>query len=284
MAPSGKVFAVGTPLSQGDLFTHLCDTHPTLEIPLTPDVWPDRFPPDWIQSRKEEYRKAGMLREWKQEFELILADSETRVFDTSKVSTIPPSLVPDNLTYYCTLDGAFSESDSADYSAFTVVGIDDTGRWYAWAYAMRAGIPEVIDKLFELQSRFGFFELGIEKGAFRLAVQPEIDRWMNNYQQWFNINELSTTGSKLSRIKALSPLVNSGRLTIIDNESEPNGAAEMLIEQMELIDHTAILCSHDDCIDALSQQLQMPLYVSPGLVPSREDYEGLTEPMANPYL
>ena len=59
--PSGNIYAVGTPLSQGDLFMHLCGLHETIEIPLTDGVWRDRFSDEWIASKKSEYSNAGML-------------------------------------------------------------------------------------------------------------------------------------------------------------------------------------------------------------------------------
>jgi hypothetical protein len=137
----------------------------------------------------------------------------------------------------------------------------------------------VIDRLFELQSRYGFNECGIEKGQFRLAMDREIERRMIEYQQWFNINELSTTGSKLSRIKALVPIINSGRLTVIDT----GDGSEMLMEQMALIDNGAILSEHDDLIDAASQLCQMNLYYNNGTEPTRDDYKGYTEPFKSSY-
>ena len=279
LAPGGEVYAVGTPLSQNDLFMKLCEHYPTLSIPLEPGVWPDRFTEEWILDRKAEYEAAGMLREWKQEYELVLTDRETGVFDTERIQTIASYELPSDLTWYCTLDGAFSEEQSADYSAFALVGIDREGRWYVAPYALRAGLPEVIDRLFELQSQYGFLECGIEKGSFRLAAQHEIERRMNDYQQWFTVNELSTTGSKISRIKALAPIVNSGRMILVDTGED----AELLMEQMTLTDHSACMASHDDHIDALAQMVQMPTFYSGGQQVSREEYESMLSPSKNPY-
>jgi len=280
MEPGAPLWNVGTPLSQGDVFSYMCDNYPTLEIPISDDVWPDRFPPEWIDRKRDEYSKAGMLRAWKSEYELILTDSETRVFDTSRINVVDESSLPGSLSWYCTLDGAFSEAQSADYSAFAVVGIDAYGRWYVAPYGLRSGIDRVIDRLFELQSRYGFLEAGIEKGSFRLAVQHEIERRMIDYQQYFTVNELNTTGSKISRIKALVPVVNGGRLTIVDTGED----AELLMEQLELTDSTACLASHDDHLDALCQMIQMPLHYNEGAIPTREDYEGYMEPRPNPYI
>jgi len=278
LSPDGSIYAVGTPLSQNDLFMHLCSLHDTLSVPLESDVWPDRFSDEWIEEKKLEYKRAGMLREYKQEFELVLTDDETRIFDIDKIQTVDKA--PDGLTWFCTLDGAFSEKDSADYSAFAVVGIDEHGRWYVASYGLKANPSTVVDKLFELQAQYGFQDVGIEKGSFRLAIQAEVDRRMAEYQQWFSVSELSTTGSKISRIKALTPVINSGRLTIIDTGED----AELLMEQLTMTDNTAVLSSHDDHIDALCQMVQMNLYYNEPYTPTRSDYTGITAPDASTYF
>ena len=271
LAPDGSIYAVGTPLSQNDLFMHLCSLHPTIEIPLTDGVWLDRFSDEWIANKKDEYQRAGMLREYKQEFELVLADSETQLFDMNKVKFIDVADVPKGLTWFITLDGAFSEKDSADYSAFIALGIDHNGHWYAAPYQMRAKPQEVIAKLFELVSKYNVLEVGIEKGSFKLSMEKEIEDKQFDYQAYFHVNELSVSGSKISRIKALAPIVNSGRLTIIDTGLD----AEVLTEQMELTDDVSCSATHDDLLDALSQQIQMPLYLSSGA--QDDDVEGSNE-------
>jgi phage terminase large subunit-like protein len=277
--PDGSIYAVGTPLSQNDLFMHLCSLHPTIEIPLEIGVWRDRFSDEWIVGKKQEYVNAGMLREYKQEFELVLTDDETRIFDIHKIETIPEDDVPTGLTWFCTLDGAFSEKDSADYSAFAVLGIAENGQWYVAPYAMKSNTANVVDKLFELQAKYGFNDVGIEKGSFRLAIQSDIDRRMIEYQQYFSVSELSTNGSKISRIKSLTPVINSRRLTIVDTGRD----AELLMEQITMTDNTAVLSSNDDHIDAVCQLLQMNLYYNEDGEATRDDYVGITEEFRSNY-
>jgi len=267
----GILWSVGTPMVQGDIFDILVQNNPTLDIPLNYKAWPDRFTRKYIDETKKEYADIGMLSEYKREFELIMVDAENAVFDINKVSTIGEASVPEGLTYFCTLDGAFSEKDAADYSAFTVLGIDVHGKWYIWSYAMKATPQEVIHKLFELHRQFGFYEVGIEKGQFLLSMKVEIERLQIDNQQYFSVAELSTTGSKIARIKALAPVINGRRMTIVDTGKD----AELLMEQIELTSNEACVATHDDHIDSLCQLLQMNLYYDEdgGYTPTREDYE-----------
>ncbi len=264
--PNGEVYAVGTPLSRNDLFMRLCESHPVLDVPIVSPsgvpAWPDRFSASWIEAKSEEYRAMGMGREWSQEYMLELVDSDSSVFEMDRVRIVPSDTEPPRMSgYVCALDGAFSEKEHADWSAFAVVGVTMDGSWWVWPYQLRGSVSDVMDTLFSLQSRFGFDSVGIEKGAFRLAVRPEMERRMADYQQWINVDELDVGGSKTSRMVALSPVVSSGRLTIVDTGE----AAEALVEQMELTDMEACRASHDDLLDALSSVLRMDSlkYVTP---------------------
>jgi len=254
----GVMWNVGTPMVQGDILDLLSSKNPTIEVPLEYGVWEDRFPNNYIDKLKSEYKDAGMLSEYKREYELVMVDAENAVFDIKKIKTIDEAMLKKDMTYFCTLDGAFSERDAADYSAFTVLGIDSDGLWYVWSYAMKAAPQEVIGKLFELHSRFGFNEIGIEKGQFLLSMKTEIDKLQVDYQQYFNVKELSTSGSKIARIKALAPVINGGRVTIVDTGKD----AELLVEQIELTSNEACVATHDDHIDSMCQLVQMDLYYS----------------------
>ncbi|MHA2024124.1 MAG: hypothetical protein ACTSWQ_10730 [Candidatus Thorarchaeota archaeon] len=272
LAPDGEIYAVGTPLSQNDLFMHLCSLHSTIEIPLTNEAWADRFSPEWIASKKQEYINAGMLREYKQEFELILTDSETRLFDMQKVKYVSEDEIPDGLTWVLVCDLAISEASSADYSALVAVGVDENGTLYFYPTQGRHKPSETASKIFELVAKFDIIDVGIEQGATYLAVKEHLDQLQLDYQSYFNIIELKHQGkAKISRIKSLEPIVNAGRMVIIDNGSE----AEALVEQMELTDHMACMASHDDLLDAAAYITSMDITLADSLIDAdmKRDFE-----------
>jgi len=257
--PNGEIYAVGTPLNNGDLFMHLCGLHGTLEIPLTYTAWPDRFSEEWIRRKKAEYDKAGMLRAYKQEFDLVLSDAETQLFDMDKVSYITEDEIPDNLTWYLTADLAISQNSAADYSAFTCIGVSSKGYWYVYSSQGRLRPSESAAEVFRLVNKFSILNVGVEQGATYLAMSEHLDALMADYQTFFYVDELKHGGvNKHARVKSLEPLVNSGKLIIIDN----GDAAEALTEQLEMTDNESINSTHDDLIDALSYGTQMvPRYI-----------------------
>ncbi len=269
MNPESELWNVGTPLNADDVFMRQCAAFPesTLEIPLDKGVWPDKFTDEWIERTRQEYADNGMLAAWKQEMELVLVDDETSVFEVRKIKTCVESETP-KLTFFCTLDGAFSEQDGADYSAFTILGIDEKKNWFVWTYAMKDNPQAVIHKLFELHSKFQFNTVGIEKGQFLLSMKVEVERLQSDYQQFFTVQPLNTAGSKLARIKALAPVVNSGRMTLVDTGKD----TERLYEQFELTDNEACKAGTDDQIDSCCQLLQLQLHYSEPIDYTRDDY------------
>jgi len=272
LSPDGEIYAVGTPLSQNDLFMHLCSLHDTIEIPLAVNVWSDRFPSKWIDNKKQEYINAGMLREFKQEFELILTDSETRLFDMSKIKYISENEIPKDLTWVLVCDLAISEASSADFSALVAVGIDNNGKLYFYPTRGRWKPSEVAREIFRLVDRFEILDVGIEQGATYLAVKEHLDQLQLDYQNYFNIIELKHQGkAKISRIKSLEPIVNANRMNIIDNGE----ASEELVEQMELTDHTMCMATHDDILDASAYITSMDIALADSLIDEdiEDDYD-----------
>lgn len=278
--PNGEIWFIGTPMTKADIFMKVCEMYPTLKVPLDEEAWEDRFTPEWIESKKSEYQQMGMLREWKQEFELVLTDSETALFNTSKIQFI--DYIPSDVKWYMTCDLAFSDKDTADYSAMTVIGIDSNNQIYCCPYQLRAKPSEVANEIYRLVAKYNILDVGIEQGASFIAVEEYLSRMMTDYNNYFNIIELKHGGrSKHSRIASLEPLVESRRLTVVDMVGM---ASEELIEQFELTDRESCMAEHDDLIDSLAFLSQMELIYYKDSEPTREEYQDMfNRKVVNPY-
>ncbi len=269
LRPGGIVIGSGTPQHKSDPFMSLVGVYGSLKIPISIAAWPDRFDENWITRKKEQFNKLGQMRSWKQEFDLVLTDAESQLFDMNKITYATE--IPEDTVCFMTCDLAFSEKSGADYSGLIVNGVDEQGNWFIYPVAGRWKPSETAGKIFELVNKFNILDVGIEAGASMIAVKEHLDELMLQYQSYFNIIELKHGGkSKISRVSALEPVVQMGRLHIVDN----GDAAEMLIEQMELTDSLTIASGNDDLIDALAYQLDMNAryYVDHGEY-SREEYE-----------
>jgi phage terminase large subunit-like protein len=176
--------------------------------------------------------------------------------------------MPLGLSYYLACDLAFGDKDTNDFSAFVVLGLDKDGRWYVEAHQGRFLPSESAEKIIELVSKYNILEVGIEQGGSYIAVKEHLDKLQLDYQVWFSIKELKHGGkSKLSRVKALEPIVSRSLFNIVTQYD-----AETLVEQMELTTREAILSAHDDILDGVAYLTSMvPTYYGSN-EPNLSDY------------
>ncbi len=252
MQPDAELWNVGTPLNQGDIFMKMCENHPTLQIKLEPGVWDDRFTPEWIKRKKAEYDKAGMLRAWKQEMELILVDNETQLFDMDQIEFIEE--MPKDVMCVMAIDAAISDKAGSDFTGITINGIDKDGNWNLYPLQLKLKPSYLAGEIIELVVRFNILYVGIEQGATCIALTEHLNRLRSETNVWFNIEELKHGGySKIARAKSFEPVVASGIVKIIDN----GDGSEALVEQMELTDNEGINSAHDDVLDSTCYLTQM---------------------------
>ena len=280
LSPGGKTIGSGTPMHKADPFMTLVESFGSYKIPLSDTSFPDRFTPEYIKRKKSQYEKLGQLRSWKREFELVLADAETQLFDMKKISYIPEADFDNmnlELTWYMACDLAISQKSGSDDSAFVCAGIDKFGQWYVIPHRGKYKPSESAAEIIRLQNKYEILNIGVEQGATYLAMIEHLDTMMQEYQNYFFVDELKHGGiEKHSRIKALEPLINSGRVTIVDNGE----AAEMLVEQLEMTDNETINSKHDDILDGLSYVLRMvprytePLVMKEDSMPTRDELDG----------
>ncbi len=263
---SGKVFGTGTPIKVGDPYMKLTEEFGCVKIPLTEDIWPDRFSAEFIAAKKEQAVKLGQMRSWKREYELVLVDDETKVFNMDKVGFCELDDVElDKYEWVITLDGAFG-GDGSDRSAICALGLSAKGEYMVYIDSSQLLPQMVIKRLFELQKMFTAHRIGIEKGAFKNSMEYEIGKQMEATGQYFRIEPLHTRGSKISRILALEPLVNGAGVTCIDWDTQDDSALERLIEQMELTSRDGCAARNDDEIDAFCGNLQLLPYTKAAIM------------------
>ncbi len=252
LSPGGKMIGSGTPMNQADPFMTLVKQFGSYKIPLSDTSFPDRFTSEFIARKKLQYEKLGRLRDWKREFELVLVDDETQLFNMKQVEYVDK--MPGNVVCYMTIDAAISEKAGADYTGIIINGIDSDGKWNIYPVQKKLKPSELAGEIIELVVRFNILNVGIEQGATYLALIEHLSRLRAETNIWFNVEELKHGGfSKISRVKSLEPVVNSGIVNIVDNGDD----AEALVEQMELTDMEAINSAHDDLIDPMAYQVQI---------------------------
>jgi phage terminase large subunit-like protein len=156
--------------------------------------------------------------------------------------------LPSPLAISITVDPGGMRPDS-DFTAFTVVGVDQLNNWYVIETIKRRMNPrEIIETMFELYQRYPeTHSIGIESVAYQLALVYFAIEKMRETGVFLPIRELKTDNrvSKEMRIKGLIPRFSNKAVWL-----KKGASAELEDELFERV-------RNDDLKDALAYQLQL---------------------------
>ncbi len=269
MTPDGVVLWVGTPLPNsllGELSNN--SDWDFIELPIEDlngvPAWVDRFPHSWIEGKKEEFRKAGEINAWFQEFELKIISEDEQIFRPEMLRYVEPSEVPTDLDIYITCDLAISSASSADRTAFVVTGVDVYNKLYVLEiFADRCPPSVQVNKLIQLCEKYyernGNRQIiaGMEKGALKHSFMDQWDRRLleiGHLAKIPKIRELDPYGSSIknrgkNRIQQLEPVFNRGNYIFVKGIKN--------LKEMEDEFLSFPVSRHDDISDACSYILQI---------------------------
>lgn len=152
-----------------------------------------------------------------------------------------------DLQIFVTVDLAPAETATSDRNAIVTCGITPWNEVVVLdVFAKRCTPLDVMEYLFTLQKRYGYFKLGIEDVAYQKAFKYFLKNEANNREVYFQVVPLKNTGNKVVRIRGLQPVLATGHVYV-----DP----KMHLLRSEMADFP--LGKHDDVIDALSMQLQL---------------------------
>jgi len=156
--------------------------------------------------------------------------------------------LPSPLAYSITVDPGGMRADS-DFTAFTVVGVDQFNNWYVVETIKRRMNPrEIIETMFELYKKYPeTHSIGIETVAYQLALVYFAIEKMRETGVFLPITELKTDSrvSKEMRIKGLIPRFTNKAVWL-----KKGASAELEDELFQRV-------RNDDLKDALAYQLQI---------------------------
>lgn len=164
-----------------------------------------------------------------------------------------PSLL--DMRFVAAADLAISQKQTADYSVFTVFGIDRENNY--WLVDMRRGRwsgLELIDQMFELQDRWNPDMFGIESGQIELTLEPFIAKAEQERGINLKYQKLKTRGQdKQTRAFPLQGRMQQGRVYY----PHPESVEWMYTLVTELLQFP--LGKNDDIVDSLAWNMQMIL-------------------------
>ena len=174
-------------------------------------LWPEMKSADEFRSMREDYVRQGLADVYSQEMLNIPLDVTDTFF--KKVDFIP--MKPDdhkkNMVFYITCDLAVSTASRADYSAFTVGGMDENGVLYCkHVIKERLDALEIVDTIFMLQKIYKPILFGFEQGTISKAIGPYLNEAMLKRGEFISTVLLKPSGDKLTRSKSIQARMRAG--------------------------------------------------------------------------
>ncbi|RKX60862.1 MAG: hypothetical protein DRP29_01805, partial [Thermodesulfobacteriota bacterium] len=261
LSSTGRFFIIGTILHEDSLLNNLLNKPPEGFVALRYGVlddeekptWPEKYPLEAIQAKKEEYRKQGLLHLWYAEYMNQPIAPETQIFKREYFKYYNPKDLKwreNNYSVFTTVDLAISEAQTANYTAIVTIAVSPENHWFVLDIDYgRYNPSETIEAIFKAVTKYRPLKVGIEKVAYQQALAHFLEKEMVKRNQFFEIVPLIAQKAKELRIQSLQPRFVAGTIWF------PVNAAFLTELESELLMFPR--GKHDDLIDALAYMEQI---------------------------
>jgi len=299
-----EVIIIGTPIHEDALLVELEKNQewkfvklPIAEkFPCKKDefvgAWEDRFPYEELMKDYEMLKSSGKESSFFQEYMLEIIPKDDLLYDLGKINRFELQQLKQvyyNFTYYISIDPAISEKEGSDYTAISVIGINQNKDWFLVdGYFGRIKPNELINKIFEFYVRWKPYEVVIEAVAFQQALKTFIEDEMFKRNIFFNVRMLKKNSrtNKLYVFKSFQPIVESMKFWIPKDYIKE--FVDELLHEMSFITNKAIKAKHDDLLDSIAQlTLIEPMYVGSDFIEPIENDDFIFNQQIdykNPYI
>lgn len=240
--------------------------------------WEDRFDYDYVKKMYDKAVEDKSLSSFFKELMLTIAHNEFKMVVPGMIGSASRNLIrkyKDNFNFYITTDFATKEDDANDYSVALVIAINSIGNMYIVdGFCEKQTMLTNINELIRLAQKWNPITVGFEVSGQQGGFLSLIDEKMIATNVYFSIareKSLSSerygkrgfhpTTNKLDRFLAFYPIIEAGKLFMVEELNNSNLAIEME-EELELVTREEIKSLHDDVIDALSMiplmHMQLP--------------------------
>lgn len=174
-------------------------------------LWPEKFSASRLREIYQSYVEDGNPEGFYQEYLNRAIDPHHAFF--RQVDFLPMTEEDHNRKkeYYMAIDLAISEKERADYSAFVVGGVDETGRLYIVdCIRERLDGREIVDTILALNKRYDCVEVTMETGQIDKALGPFLRTEMLERGNFVNLNLVTPTKDKQQRARSWQARMRSG--------------------------------------------------------------------------
>jgi predicted phage terminase large subunit-like protein len=174
-------------------------------------LWPEKKTKAMFIELREDYQRQGLGDVYSQEMLNVPLDEENAFFKKSDFHPMRETDHNRNMNYYITADLAVSQSQRADYTVFTVGGMDDEGRLHLVNVVReRMDSLQIVDTMLVLNKFYKPRLFGIEQGTIEKAIGPYLNAEMLKRGEFINFALLKPSADKLTRARSMQARMRSG--------------------------------------------------------------------------
>lgn len=217
-------------------------------------LWPERFNKQWLETRKAAYCAAGYEWMWSglyQQEPPTQIDSEwpREYFDDQKIWFDEWPDASRIALRVITLDPSMGASEKADYSAFIMMALDNTGILFVDADLRRRDSVGIATDAVRLGRQFNPDGFGIEGNGFQKLLAGPIEEESRKLGMMLPLWLMTNTDKKIERIRRITPYLARNEIRFKRNSP----GASLLVEQLRAFPGG----KYDDGPDALEMAFRL---------------------------
>lgn len=219
-------------------------------------LWPENMDKARLARVKRSFANAGELSTFYMEYFNTTRNEETAKFKQSYFIYDKPTKP---LHKAIAVDPAISDKPDADFCAFAVVGMEETGRIHVLdMYGDRGMSPrDQVDKYFELVVRWNPDRYGVEANAYQAALIHLLREEMFRKGRYFEIEPIKHSTRKIERVEGvLQPRMAAGY--VIMSRRFPDLEQQLLDWPSSKLDFPDVLAMAITLLDPYAAQAADP--------------------------
>ena len=206
LSKSGKIRVHGTVLHEDALLARLMNNKIWKHLfykahksynDFSDLLWPERWTAADLRNRQIEFEEDNDAAGYSQEFLNTPLDNNESYLKKDDFLAMTEFDYETNKKFYCGVDFAFSKKTTANNTSFTVGGVCTRNLvHHVDQHRKKLDTLEVVDKFFEIDTRWGIETFFVPAGKDWLAVKPVLDREMMSRGQWLVVVPISDSNDK----------------------------------------------------------------------------------------
>lgn len=190
-------------------------------------LWPEKYTKEWFQEEQADFRARGLADVYSQEYRNRPIDDSVAYFKRQDFLPMSQEDRKKHLNYYIAADLAISKEETADYSVFVVVGMDEDRILYVKnVIRERLDAREIVDMCFSLHNVYKPDIFGMEDMQVSKSIGPFLREEMIKRGTFINLLPIKHGNKdKISRARSIQGRMRAGGVKF-DKSSEWYGTFE----------------------------------------------------------